>query len=46
MMHSYFFRDPEGNILNPEETSAVELYRQHNLSSERRMRHNAPGRKT
>jgi len=36
-----FNRDAEGNILNPEKTSAVELFRQHNLSSERRTKYNS-----
>ena len=32
------FRDGEGNILDPELSSPVELYRQHSLSSESRTR--------
>jgi hypothetical protein len=32
-------RDGEGNILDPERSSPVELYRQHSLSSESRTRY-------
>jgi len=33
-------RDQDEKILDPERTSAVELFRQHTLSSERRLKHN------